>query len=182
MANLRNDGYLFDAGLIIETGATITAGSMIWADVSGTNVVHAVRLYSGTTPATSISGTAGNIASLDTFLQSGVFLGVIARTQTGAAGSQTGVSWYTEGVFEFNTTPTASSAIRVGYPVYAINADTVRSGWTGVNAGLAGSNITGLNPIGVCSFIPAGGVINTGTPASRVRVKIHPHRTMQSFA
>lgn len=181
MANLKNDGSLFDAGLIIETGATITAGSMIFADVSGTNVVRALRLYSGTTVATSISGTAGNVASLDTQLVGGVFLGVIAKTQTGVNGSQTGVTWYTDGVFEFNTTPTASSAIRVGYPVFAINHETVRSGWTGVNAGLAGSNITGLNPIGVCSFIPGAGVVNTGTPVARVRVKIYPHRTMQSF-
>ena len=181
MANIKSDGVVFDAGLIIQTGATITAGSMIWADVSGTNVVHAVRLYSGTTVATSISGTAGNIASLDTQLASGVFLGVIARTQTGVAGSQTGVSWYTEGVFEFNHTVSASSAIRVGNPVYAINHDTVRSGWTGVNAGLAGSNITGLNPIGICSFIAGTGVAGTGDSV-RVRVKIYPHRTVQLFS
>ena len=182
MANIKSDGCVFDANLIIETGATITAGSLIFADVSGTSVVRSVRLYSGTTVATSISGTAGNIASLDTNLgANGVFLGVISRTQTGSNGSQTGVSWYTDGVFEFNHTVSASSACRVGQPVYAINNDTVRSGFTGVNGGVAGSNITGLTPIGICSFIPATGVAPTGSSA-RVRVKIYPHRTLQLYS
>ena len=119
----------------------------------------------------------------------GMFLGVMAKTQTGLAnlsgGSQTGVSWYTQGVFEFNTTPTASAAMRVGMPVYAISWDTVFYKQTGVGVADAtgtfttGSNMSGINPIGVIEFIPAGGVINTNTTASRVRVRLMPHLVLQ---
>lgn len=186
--NLKSDGLLFDANLIIATGATITAGSLIFCDVSGTNVVRAIRQYSGTTVATDpIPGTGGNVISLDGQLGvgTGVFLGVIANTQTGlpnhGGGSQTGVTWYNKGVFEFDTTPTASSAFIVGVPVYAIKHDTVRTGFTGINAGLAGSNITGSQPIGVVSFLPRGPVA-TNTVASRVRVKIFTDRSLPAFA
>jgi len=200
MANIRNEGLCFDAGLVINTGITITAGSLIWADVSGTNVVHAVRAYSGVTPESNItafnhlSGTGRGFASLDTQFQSGVFLGVIARTQTGVAGSQTGVTWYSQGVFRFSVTPSASSNVLVGRPVYAITHDTVRAGSTGIDAGAnltsttaSGSNTTGTTPIGVVSRVIGGGfgqtwTTTTGTALNyMVDVKIYPHRTLQSY-
>ena len=79
MANLKSDGKIFDANLIISTGATITAGSLIFVDVSGTNIVRAVRSYSGTTVESAAApGTGIGVASLDTALSpSGLFLGVI---------------------------------------------------------------------------------------------------------
>jgi len=192
MANLKSDGKIFDANLMILTGATITAGSMIWADVSGTNIVRPVRFYSGVTIESASPATGIGVFSLDGQYKSsmtGVFLGVIAKTQTGvpnlSGGTQTGVCWYTEGVFDFNTTPTASAALRVGMPVYAINWDTVGYKQTGVGVADAtgtsttGTNQSGINPIGVIEFIPGAGIINTNTVASRVRVKLLPHLTIQ---
>ena len=196
MANLKSDGRVFDANLIIETGSTFTAGSLIWADISGTNVVRAVRNYSGTTTEsnatfyTSATGR-GSVVSLDTqlALSTGVFLGVLCSTQTGvpnlSGGHQTGVAWYTQGVFDFNTTPTASAALRVGMPVYASNWETVFYKLTGVGVtdatgtSTTGTNTSGVNPIGIIEFIPGAGVINTNTVASKVRVRLLPHFTVQ---
>src|SRR3972149_5514211 len=141
MANIKSDGKVFDANLIIQTGQTITAGSLIFVDVSGTNVVRAVRSFSGTTPESAAIPTGVGIVSLDTLVGTGgSFLGVLANTQTGtpnlSGGHQTGVGWYTQGVFQFNVTPTSSANLRVGYPVYAVDRDTVRSAWSGLNTAL----------------------------------------------
>ena len=183
MANIKSNGCIFDSNLIVETGTTITAGSLIWCDISGTNVVRPVRSYSGVTPETQgfAAETGRGIVSLDISLglNTGVFLGVMAKTQTGVAGSQTGISWYTDGVFQFLCTPTASAEMRIGYPVYAVSRDTVRAAWTGINA--TPSNATGVSPIGICSFIAGTGLHASGA-GSRVYVKLMPHRTMQSFA
>ena len=191
MANLKSDGKIFDANLIISTGATITAGSLIFVDVSGTNVVRAVRSYSGASPESSTPNTGGGYASLDTALSpSGLFLGVICSTQTGtpnlSGGHQTGVAWYTEGCFEFNTTPTAAAVIsggstplRIGYPVWALNHDTVKCYLSGLaTADATASNTTGTSPIGVVRYLPRG-PIGTATTASRVGVEIKPFNTIQ---
>ena len=185
MANIKSDGKVFDANLIILTGSTITAGSMIFSDVSGTNVVRAVRSYSGVTVESASPATGIGIASLDTFTQTAsVFLGVICRTQTGvgnlSGGSQTGVSWYTMGVHEFNTTITASAALGVGFPVWAINNDTVGCFLSGVSiVDATNTNATGTNPIGVVSFLPSNRFINTNTVSTRVRVRIYPGSQIQ---
>ena len=185
MANIKSDGKVFDSNLIVQTGLTITAGSLIFVDVSGTNVVRAVRSYSGTTVESAAApGTGVGIASLDTALSpSGLFLGVICSTQTGtpnlSGGHQTGISWYTDGIHEFNTTPTASAALRVGYPVWAVNNDTVACFLSGLALPDAtGTNSTGTSPIGVVSFIPVP-PINTNTASRRVRVKIYPGQQIQ---
>lgn len=191
MANLKSDGRLFDANLVIQTGATITAGSFIFADISGTNVVRAVRSYSGATPETAAIETGVGFASRDTNLVSGVFLGVIASTQTGvgnlSGGHQTGVAWYTEGVFEFNSTPTAvaemsggAGPLRIGYPVWAASHDTVVCLLGGVaTADATATNTTGSNPIGIVRYLPRG-PINTNTTPSRVGIAIKPFRTVQA--
>jgi len=185
MANLKSDGKIFDANLIISTGATITAGSLIFVDVSGTNIVRAVRSYSGTTVESAAApGTGIGVASLDTALSpSGLFLGVICGTQTGtpnlSGGHQTGVSWYTEGVHQFNTTPTGSCAYRVGYPVWAMNNDTVVALLSGLGTPDAtATNTTGTNPIGIISFIP-NGPIATNTASRRISVSIYPGQQLQ---
>ena len=184
MANLKSDGKIFDANLIIQTGATITAGSLIFVDVSGTNVVRAVRGYSGTTVESASPTTGLGIASLDTALSpSGLFLGVICSTQTGtpnlSGGHQTGVAWYTEGVFEFNTTPTASSIFTIGRPVWAVRHDTVTIPLSGLNGTDAtGSNTTGTSPIGIVRYLPRG-PITTNTVASRVGIEIKPFNVIQ---
>ena len=198
MSNIKSEGCIFDANLVIVTGDTITAGSMIWADISGTNVVRAVRSYSGVTPESNVtlhsSATGRGYASLDTQLgtNTGVFLGVIASTQTGAdssgLGHQTGVTYYDRGVFKFNVTPSSSCKVFVGRSCFAQSWDTIRCGFTGLDAGAnltsttaSGSNTTGLNPIGIVSFIENTGLHTTGA-TSQVRVKIYPHRTLQSFS
>lgn len=189
MANLKSDGKVFDANLIIVTGTTLTAGTLIWADISGTNVVRAVRSFSGVTPESAATPTGLGVASLDGGGPqgiTGVFLGVLANTQTGvgnlSGGHQTGVAFYTEGVFDFNTTPTSSAPIRIGYPVWATNADTVVCLLSGISTVTGSStNTTGNAPIGVCSFIPGAGVVNSNSVARTVRVKLFAFRTIGSL-
>jgi len=188
--NYRQDGFITDANLIVETGTTITAGSMIWVDISGTNVVHPIRSYSGVTPETNgfAAQTGRGIVSIDgtPALQTGIFLGVIANTQTGvgnmSGGNQTGVAYYTKGVFKFLTTITASCKYVVGMPVYPVYHDTVRTAITGINA--TPTNSTGVNPIGMITFLPdsVAGVTETGVGTVRVHVKLFPDRSMQAFA
>jgi len=190
MANIKSEGKVFDANLIIETGSTLTAGNLIWADISGTNVVRNLRSYTGTdgTVESASPATGNGVVSLDGQItsQTGVFLGVICNTQTGVAnlsgGHQTGVSWYTKGVFQFNTTPTASCIYTVGVPVWAINADTVGAFQTGISkADSTATNSTGSNPIGVIESLPFGPV-TTNTVARKINVKIYPNMTIQRFA
>jgi len=182
--NYRSDGVVVDANLIIQTGATITAGSLIFVDVSGTNVVRAVRSYSGTTPESASPTTGLGIASLDTALSpSGLFLGVIANTQTGvgnlSGGSQTGVTYYTEGIFTFMSTPTSAAALRVGYPVWARDSSTVLCLLSGVTtADATGTNTTGTSPIGIVRYLPDGPIISN-TTARRVGVAIMPGQRIQ---
>ena len=190
MANIKSDGMVFDANLIIQTGTTVTAGAMIWADISGTNVVRAVRSYTGTdsTLESASPATGNGVISLDGQLsrQTGVFLGVICSTQTGtpnlSGGHQTGVSWYTKGVFQFNTTPTASCIYTIGMPVWAINHDTVGAFHSGISkVDSTASNYTGTNPIGIIAAMPFG-PITTNTVARRINVKIYPNMTIQQSA
>ena len=188
MANIRSNGQIWDGNLVIETGVTITAGSLIWVDISGTNVVRAIRSYSGATAETGPIITGRGIVSLDgqLALQTGVFLGVLANTQTGipnlSGGHQTGVTWYTKGVFTFNLTVTASAQSLVGMPVYPVSRDTVRCAITGINA--TPTNATGANPIGVITYLPnsPNGIVTTGSAGGVVRVKIETTRSMQAFA
>ena len=194
MANLKEFGSMWDASLIVETGTTITAGTLIWADISGTNVVRTVRSFSAVTPESANPPTGLGAVSLDGQLHNGatgVFLGVMANTQTGAAqnagGTQTGVTWYTKGVFQFKAIPaTASCVYRVGFPVYAVDRDTVRCAWSGVTTLVATHNATGTIPIGIVSYIPSltgqGGSIITGSTIDVVRVKLVPFPTLQRFA
>lgn len=190
MANIKSLGKIWDANLTVETGTTLTAGTFIWADISGTNVVHAVRAYSGATPESAAIPTGRGVASLDGQLhngQTGVFLGVIENTQTGvpnlAGGSQTGVTFYTKGVFQFRATPTASCALRIGQPVYPVDNGTVRGGFSGQHVIGAVNNITGSIPIGVVSYVPSltanAGHITTGSTIDVVRIKLITPGTIQ---
>ena len=190
MANIKNDGKVFAANLIIETGSTLTAGNLVWCDISGTNVVRNVRSYTGTdsTLESASPATGNGVISLDGQLsrQTGVLLGVLCSTQTGSpnlsGGHQTGVTWYTQGVFNFNTTPTASCIYTVGMPVWAINADTVGAFHSGVSKiDSTASNYTGTNPIGIIASLPMG-PITTNTVARRVGVKILPNLVIQQSA
>ena len=191
MANIKSEGKVFDANLIILTGSTFTAGTIVWADISGTNVVRQIRSYTGTdsTLESASPATGNGVASMDGQfgIQTGVLLGVLCSTQTGfpnlSGGHQTGVSWYTKGVFEFNTTPTASCNYRVGLPVWAINADTVGSYHTGVGVlvGNSATNATGTTPIGVIVSIPAGNIA-TGAVSTKIKVRIYPNPVIQRFA
>ena len=176
MANLKADGRLFDANLVVETGVTITAGSLIFRDASGTSVVHQVRPYSSTTAEVIAHTGRGHVSQDIQYSPTGIFLGVIAKTQTGAS---TGVTWYTEGVFQFNTTPTASSAMRVGFPVYATRHDTVRAATSGVTTVVNGQNSTGINPIGICLSILGAGLPLASGSGGVVNVRLLPHGTIE---
>ena len=148
--NQKSTGQNIDAPFIIATNTTITAGSMIFSDLSGTNVVRAIS----------------------TATESTAFVGVIVNTQTGTAtgGRQTGVTISTEGVFEFVTETLATgSPVELGRPVWAIAHDTVR----GVGTGTA-TTITGQYPVGICVFLPQG--IDDTATSVRVWVKIFPFK------
>ena len=172
--NYRGEGKAIDFPYVVQTGVTITAGCLVWADVSGTNVVHPVRSYSGATAESNAtlpaSGTGRGIASLDVTLSgvSGKFMGVMANTQTGAT---TGVQIFTEGVFEFLTTPTASCNLRIGYPVYASTWDRVINVGALSFADATGTNATGATPIGEAVFFPAG--LHVSNTTVRVHVKLY---------
>jgi hypothetical protein len=181
--NFRGTGEAIDFPYIVQTGVTITAGSLIWVDVSGTNVVHRVRSHSGASAETASPATGVGICSLDITQSgtSGIWIGVMANTQTGttqaAGGHQTGIAVFTEGVFEYVTTPTASANLRVGYPVFAVDHETVRGAGVLDRADPTGTNATGSYPIGFVTFFPAGPhVTNT---AVRVQVKVNARRTQQ---
>ena len=189
--NYRGEGVARDFPYIIQSGITITAGSLIWADVSGTNVVHPVQSYSGVTVESAAPATGVGFVSLDAGSSGvfgtagGIFLGVLARTQTGisqnSGGSQTGVTVFRNGIFEFAWTPTASSQLQIGYNAYAVSNDTVR--------GLREVDTTNTNatatPVAVGRIVgypdnPAR--TSTGvTVATRVYVAIETFKTLDGI-
>ena len=184
--NYRQDGLVTDANLIIETGSTITGGSLVWVDISGTNVVRAIRSFSAATPESSVPNTGLGTPSLDgqITLQTGVFLGVMANTQTGIpnllGGNQTGVTWWREGVFEFIKTPTSSCTLTIGQPAYAVRNDTIRCATSGINASV--QNSTGANPIGIIIGVRGGGASLLSGSGGTCYVKLNVNRTVQALA
>ena|SRR3990167_7767981 len=146
----RQEGINIDIPYVVETAGAVTAGSMITLDVSGTNVARA------------ISGLA----------ESTGFAGVILETKTAAT---TGCTLATEGVFEFMAGPSTTLGhtgvvISVGMPVYAALRNTVRP------FAASASAVTGINPVGICTFLPQGTIASGGT--GRVWVKILPFKQM----
>jgi len=187
--NFKSAGCITDANLLIATGATITAGSLIWVDISGTNVVRAIRSYSGAAAGdveSSTPNTGLGIVSWDgtPSLQSGVFIGVIANTQTGIdsrlGGNQTGVTYYRKGVFEFLKTPTSSCSLTVGNFAYPVRHDVIRTAFSGINA--TPTNATGVNPIGVVVGVRGGGAVLASGAGGSVFVKIDADRAIHAFA
>lgn len=174
--NYRGEGVARDFPYIIQSGITITAGSLIWADVSGTNVVHRVRSYSGTSAESAAAPTGLGIFSIDMGASgqfSSVFLGVLANTQTGVSyasgGTQTGITFFRKGVFELLTTPTASSNLRIGYNAYAVDHQVVRGAQDNA-VNLSGSNST-------ATLVPVGRVVGfmtlpPATSAAQTRVYV----------
>lgn len=150
----RGEGNHIDMPLVIHTsttgGATTTAGSMVWVDQSGTGIVHRV---SGLAEATG-------------------FAGVLLETMTAA---QTGVNLATEGVFEFRTATGTGFPVRVGKPVFATDHETVR----GLDiAVVTATTLTGINPVGICVFLPQDGINGSQTITRRAWVKIYPYKQL----
>jgi len=124
--NYRGSGDTIDIPYVIQTGVTITGGSMIFVDVSGTDVIHRVSALAESTG----------------------FYGVLSRTQTGA---QTGATIHRRGIFEFQTLAAATGAeVQVGQPVWAGDNGTVRG------FGTTAATLTGHHPVGICVFLPEG--------------------------
>ena len=146
--NRRSEGNYLDIPNVIMTGETITAGSMVQIDQSGTGIVR---------PCSAI-GNARN------------FIGVLTDTITGAT---TGCVIATEGVYEFLTEANSTgSAVRVGQPVFPVARDTVR----GFNNAATATTVTGVHPIGVCVLLPQG--IDETATSVRCWVKIYPFNTL----
>jgi len=156
----RGNGNIIDFNGIIETGITITAGSMVWSTGTATIV----------SPITAVAITA--------VLEGANFLGVLKDTQTGAlpesGGHQTGVTVHRKGVFEFTTlaTNTAISVI-VGQEVWAAGPTTVR----GVST--SATTLTGIAPLGICTWLDSP---DASTVSVRCHVDIYPGRVLGLIA
>ena len=148
---LKNEGKRVHVPFVVETGTTITAGSMIWADISGTDIIH---------PVTSLANSTG-------------FVGVIAETLTGP---HTGVVIGTEGVYKFiagdSTTHGATGVpIEAGGQAFAVGHDTIRG------LGTTAATLTGHYPVGEVVFFPMTGYASGAT--SDVWVKIFPSKQLE---
>ena len=159
MKNYRSDGSFIALNYIIQTGVTITAGSLVWGDVSGTGVIHP------------ITATCQSAPSEYTGL-----CGVLTETLTG---EHTGCVLGIQGVYAFRSGPTASSVIRVGEPVWALSHDQVCSYIADNTASAAPATTnwiqkTGTSPVGICVHIVEG--TSVSNVAGNVWVKLmYPH-------
>ena len=148
---LRNEGRYLNLPFIVETGVTMTAGSMVNCDISGTNIVHLVSALAESTG----------------------FVGVITETLTGP---HTGVCVATEGVYKFiacdsTTYGTTGVPLEAGAPAYAVEHDSVRG------LGLTAATLTGQYPIGEVVFYPLTGYASGAT--CDVWVKIFPSKQIE---
>ena len=148
--NYRGEGTTIDFNGLVDTGTTITAGTLVWVDSA--NVVH---------PMTSVPATAA--------AESSAFAGVMGETLTAL---HTGVMLYTRGVFMFRTTATITGVINIGEPVWAGGPDVVRT----IDADNTGKGLTGRAPIGVCVGFP--GAPHTSGAGVNLYVKIFPNRCL----
>ena len=144
---LRHEGDHISNHLIIRTGVTITAGSPIIADLSGTNIVS-------------------NLTALS---ESVAFIGMLLETLTGP---HTGITYATEGVWEFtgaDSTVEGFTGVQLvpGQPVIIASGKLVRP-FTTSTAG----TMTGLVPAGIAEEFPNGSLVTATTRT--VNVKIMP--------
>ena len=151
---LKGEGVYIDLPYVVQTGVTITAGAMVWADISGTDVIH---------PLTSVRATA--------LAESSGFIGCIAKTTTGAT---TGVTIRTQGVMLMDTA-VESGVCRFGEPVWAISPWVVAARQTDNT----GTTFTGNNPVGICVGFP--NAVDTTAASVNVFVKIMPFRKLKKL-
>ena len=155
MANsFQQEGVYIDLPYVVQTGVTITAGAMVFADISGTDVVH---------PFTSVRATA--------LPESSGFIGCIAETTTGGT---TGVTIRTEGVMLMDTA-VESGVCRFGQPVWAVSPWVVCSYQTDNT----GTLLTGENPVGICVGFP--NAADTTAASVNIYVKIMPFRKLKKL-
>ena len=151
----KGEGRFIDIPYTVATGVTMTAGSPILLDVSGTNIAHLI---------TAVAEGTG-------------FAGILTETLTGP---HTGFTLATEGVYKIcmdaSTTEGFTGCIgRAGGRVYAISATQCRP------SGNTAATLTGINPMGIVTFMPTGspnvsGLANTGT-----QVKIFPFQQLEAL-
>lgn len=159
---LRAEGIFLDLPYVVETGTDITAGTMVWADVSGTNVIH---------PLTAVRITA--------LAESSGFVGILAET---LSGSHTGVTIGTQGVWLLETA-IETGMIMIGQPVWAVGPRTACAKQPDNTAGASGAgqylNLTASNPIGICVGFP--GAVDTTAASVSCEVKIFPFRKLRKL-
>lgn len=151
----KGEGRFIDIPYTINTGVTMTAGTPVLIDVSGTNIVHLI---------TAIAEGTG-------------FAGILTETLTGP---HTGVTLAIEGVYKIcmdaSTTQGFTGCIgRAGGRAYVISATQCRP------SGNTANTLTGINPMGIVTFMPTGspnvsGAANTGT-----WVKIFPFQQLEAL-
>ena len=150
--SIRNEGRYIDVNLTVATGVTITAGSMVCADVSGTNILYNV---------TGLADSTG-------------FLGILTETLTGP---HTGVTIATEGVYKLcveASTTEGFTGIQAapGIPAYATSGNAVRP-W-----GNTAATLTGLWPVGIIVKLHTAASSVSGAANTGADVKIYPFKQL----
>lgn len=153
MANTqRSEGNRLEfPNVVLETGVTFTAGSMLVIGTSGTNIANKIPDLTGSVE----------------------FIGVITELLTGP---QTGFSVDVTQVFEFATEANSTdTSVRVGGPVFAVDHETVKGRPLAVTA----TTITGVEPIGICTFLPEGA--DPDNASVRAWVRVYPFKVLDTI-
>lgn len=152
---LRHEGRFIDPGnYIIQTAVTITAGTMVWLDPSGTNVVHRVENLGEAT----------------------AFAGILTETLTGPLTGRATIA--TEGVYRMivcSSTEEGTTGVPVheGSQVFAVSGSMIRG------LGTTAATLTSHNAVGVVYWEESGYVSGD---SNYVWVKIFPFRQLEPLS
>ena len=151
----KQEGRYIDCNYVVETGTTVTAGSMMWVDISGTNVIH---------PVTSLANSSG-------------FVGILTETLTGP---HTGCTLATEGVYRMCVGASTTNAWTGGVatpliPVWATLPQEVQPD------GLTAATLTGYNPVGILIHMQSGTPSVSGAANTGAYVKIYPFKQLEAM-
>ena len=153
MANTqRSEGNRLEfPDIVLATGVTFTAGSMLVIDISGTNVARKIPDLTGSVE----------------------FVGVLTETLTGP---QTGFSVDVTQVFEFVTEANATGTnVLVGQPVFGVDHETVK----GRHQAATATTTTGVEPVGICTFLPQGA--DPDNASVRAFVRVYPFKALDAI-
>jgi hypothetical protein len=149
---LVSEGRYMSYPFVVATGVAMTAGSMVFADVSGTNILHLV---------TALNDSTG-------------FLGILTETLTGP---HTGVVIASEGVYRLCIG--ASTQGWTGSPAVPGAEYFATSATEGRPVGTTAATLTGFHPIGIIEALMTGVISVSGAANTGAYVKIFPFKQLQ---